>query len=256
MSWGLLTLIFPAVGAGGLIFALRQMPAHVRSDAAAFRLGESLKTGLGSSGVHTTGPRVLRAKASPVRRFIGVLAAALIWNGIVSVVVVLAFGDWQAGHASGFLMVILSVFVLGGVALLAAVPWHFLALFNPRPRLEISSSTVALGGSFELAWDLSGRAHVVRRLQIFLEGREEATYRRGTDTSTDRHVFATIQIADKTDPALIRAGRRTVAIPANLMHSFEAPNNKIVWELKVQGNISRAPDIAEEFPLEVLPLAS
>ena len=37
------------------------------------------------------------------------------------------------------------------------------------------------------------------------------------------------------------------------MHTFAAPHNKVVWCLKVRGEIPRWPDVDEEFPLEVLP---
>ena len=39
------------------------------------------------------------------------------------------------------------------------------------------------------------------------------------------------------------------------MHSFGADNNKVVWELKVSGEIARWPDVDESFPITIRPLA-
>ncbi|MCZ7648655.1 MAG: hypothetical protein M5U26_25920 [Planctomycetota bacterium] len=43
----------------------------------------------------------------------------------------------------------------------------------------------------------------------------------------------------------------TVTLPADAMHSFSAEHNKIVWKLRVQGDIERWPDFDREFPLRV-----
>ena len=46
----------------------------------------------------------------------------------------------------------------------------------------------------------------------------------------------------------------TVTIPADSMHSFEASNNKIIWAVKLHGDIAKWPDVNLEFPITVLPL--
>ena len=48
-------------------------------------------------------------------------------------------------------------------------------------------------------------------------------------------------------------GRAALAIPGDAMHSLEAPHNKIVWVIRVHGDIARWPDVNEEFSLMVLP---
>jgi hypothetical protein len=95
----------------------------------------------------------------------------------------------------------------------------------------------------------------LRRFQIALEGREEATYRRGTNTHTDKEVFARIQLTDTTDPFAMQSGSAKLMLPPDVMHSFKAANNKIVWALKVSGDIPRWPDINDEFPITVAPAA-
>ncbi len=38
------------------------------------------------------------------------------------------------------------------------------------------------------------------------------------------------------------------------MHSFAAPSNKIVWEIKVEGEIARWPDVNQNFPISIHPM--
>ena len=51
----------------------------------------------------------------------------------------------------------------------------------------------------------------VLQLKITLEGREEATYRRGTDTVTDREVFATHSLVDTGNQVLLLYGLKHAA---------------------------------------------
>jgi hypothetical protein len=147
-------------------------------------------------------------------------------------------------------------FVLIGLVMILVVVYLSLALFNPRATLTVNANAVPLGGALEVQWRLTGRVEVVRRLRIWLEGREEATYRRGTSTCTDSEVFATVELAAADMPHDIREGRRSVTVPTDTMHSFEACHNKIVWALQVHGEIERWPDVKEQFPIVVLPAST
>jgi hypothetical protein len=94
---------------------------------------------------------------------------------------------------------------------------------------------------------------VLQGFRMSLEGREEATYRRGTNTATDRSVFANLEIVNLTLQAAMQTGRGTVVVPAHAMHSFSSAHNKIVWSIRIHGDIARWPDVDEEFPINVLP---
>ena len=91
-------------------------------------------------------------------------------------------------------------------------------------------------------------------MRVYAEGREEATYVRGTTTSTDRETFAIIRLIDTERHNEMAAGRTTLRIPPTTMHSFESANNKIVWVVKVHGEIPRWPDVEAEFEIRVSPL--
>ena len=123
-------------------------------------------------------------------------------------------------------------------------------MFNPRPVLTLSPGKLRLGEPFDLEWEFTGSTRAVNRFRLHVEGREEATYRRGTTTTTDRSVFATIKIAER--PSAERSHAR-ITMPADTMHSFKSENNKIVWAIHVEGEIRLWPDVKEEFEVEVLP---
>ena len=230
--FGLLGLIFVAVGGGGIYFVLRPVkPRRTSTSGAAAPLAVPM------------GSTTLRPSTTPGCRLSIAVAIALFWNGIVSIFV---FG----GGLDGCAMLVMIPFILVGLGLIAWVGYQFLALFNPRPVLVVSAGVVPLGGSFDLHWRLKGRVQKLKTLRITLEGREEATYRRGTKTSTDKIVFITLVLHGD---AVVREGRVNVQIPRGTMHTFKAANNKILWSLHVRGEIPRWPDVNEEFPFEVLP---
>lgn len=252
MTMGLLTLIFVAAGGGGMFYAWQHMKS---GKTLSYRAKAGTRSNASPDSLAEVGPAELRSKASRIGKLAMAIGIAAFWNGIVSIFVVKMIRDWRNGVGQWFLAAFLTTFVIIGARLLLAIPWQVFALFNPRPRLRVSGRAVRLGSTLEISWELPGRAHVVRRLQIFLEGREEATYQHGSTTTTDREVFAKIEIADTTEIDSIRSGSSRVTLPSELMHSFVADHNKVVWELKVMGDIPRWPEIAEEYAFEILPHA-
>jgi hypothetical protein len=251
---GLFPLIFVAAGAGGITWALRQ---GRKSPAAQGRVsGVPRPSPFGVEIPADAGqPRVLKPQLSPMGKLIGIIFVALFWNGIVSVFLVMMIRGWQAGDGDGCLTAFLVPFVLIGLALIFGVFRQFLVLFNPRLELTLSRGTLAPGESALLQWKIQGKAERVQRLKIILEGREEATYRRGTDTHTDREVFATIQILDTDQPMQIAQGSARVPVPEDTMPSFSADRNKIVWTLKAACEIPGWPDSDDEYEIVVAPPA-
>jgi hypothetical protein len=136
---------------------------------------------------------------------------------------------------------------------IVGVLYQFLALFNPRPQITASAASLPLGGSIDITWKIPGRERRIKRLRIRLEGREEVQYRRGTNTVTDRRLFAAVDVTDARSAYEIRGGRAALKMPADAMHSFESANNKILWTLKVHGEVDKWPDVKLEFPITVLP---
>ncbi len=241
-AFGAIGLVFALPGALGLIFAGRLS-----------ELRRPTPGGLPASVPGGGGPGALQPSSTPMRKFLGMLIFAAIWNGFVGVFVYFFFFAEDVQRTPFFAKAIILLFALIGVATIIGVLSNFLALFNPRIQLTAPSTSVPLGGELSFTWIVTGRAGMLRKLRIVFEGREEATYKRGTSTSTDTRVFAEIPVFETTEREFLTQGSARIAVPANLMHTFEGGRNKVLWRLKVAGEIPRWPDVADEYPIVVLP---
>lgn len=243
LLFGLIPLVFVLIGAGGLFLVFfhkgKLRSPHARPSMPAPKAPEPTAPARGPKGK-------LKASTSPGKRFGCVTLIAAFWNGIVSVFV---FGD---GSGDGCTMLFMIPFVLVGLGLIGFMGYCFLALFNPRPTLRMSGEA-ALGEPFDIEWEVTGNTAKMKLFTITLEGREEATYRRGTTTATDKSVFASIELVRITHSKEMRRGRAKAAVPAGTMHSFQSKNNKFIWELKVAGEIPRWPDVSEDYAIDVKP---
>jgi hypothetical protein len=259
MWFGLIPLVFVAVGLGGVGFAVRAwLNKSGTSIPSRSRVAVRLAT-TPALAVPTTipeGSRTLKPTLPPLGRLIVALLVAAFWNGIVSVFVVHAVRGFERGRPEWFLTLFLIPFVLIGLGMIGWVGYSALALFNPRPTVQLTPGELRLGEPFAVAWQFTGRMGALERVTLELEGREEATYRRGTSTSTDKSVFARITIVESTTRDAMQRGEAKALVPGSTMHSFQAPNNKVVWNLRVHGHVPRWPDVKEEFPVTVHPAAA
>jgi hypothetical protein len=239
LAFGAIGLVFFLVGLFGVLGARRLTGGAPRASAV---------PQVRASG---SGPVVLQPQRSRVAKFIFMLIFAAVWNGFIGTFFYLAVvRDARSPLA---VKIFLGFFLLCGIGLACAAVYQFLALFNPRVRLTASGAAAPLGGTLRVEWTVEGRAARLRRLRIVFEGREEATYRRGTTTSTDTKLFFTLPLLDTEEGDRIAAGHAELTVPADSMHTFEARNNKVLWRLMVRGEVPRWPDVEEEFPVTVLP---
>ena len=191
---------------------------------------------------------------SRVAKLVTILVVTVFWNGIVSVFVVNVVNDVLRGDAfRWFLGLFLLPFIGVGLVLIGVSVRMAMALANPVPRLTVNRRAFAPGDTVALAWRFDGSATRLKDIRLFLEGREEATYRRGTDTRTDREVFATLDLARAAGVSAGQPGQATVKLPERMMHSFSSDNNRVIWTLKVKGGIDWWPDLDEEFAIVVVP---
>ncbi|MFP4056250.1 MAG: DUF3592 domain-containing protein [Candidatus Brocadiia bacterium] len=247
---GLIPVGFALIGLVGLAVmvprALRGPPAEAPAAAGA-------ATAAARPAVPSA-PVTLEARSSAGKKLLGVASFAVFWNGVVSIFVWQVVKGWQSGSPNWMLTLMMVPFVLVGLGAVGAVGYYALALANPRPIVTAGSTSLPLGGTTPLQWALLGRVDRVRRLSLFLEGCEQATYVRGTDRVTDTEPFATIPIAEATSRDEIRAGQALLAVPPDTMHSFEARNNKVLWRLQVHAHVHRWPDVKHSYPVTVLPI--
>ena len=190
----------------------------------------------------------IEAGTSRIRNFLAGGLFTLVWNSIVLWIFVSALSSGET-----FFAVFSGIFVLVGAGLIVYSGYLFLALFNPRIELHVSEDAPTLGGTLDLHWKIAGSASRIRALKIELLGTERATYRRGTDTTTDTHVFARIRIAHTDVPREIADGTGSVVIPAGAVPSFVADHNQIVWAVHIEGDIPWWPDLEDVFAIYVVP---
>jgi hypothetical protein len=262
MWWGLFPLPFLLVGTFGLLFTTGIL-GKKKADASGLPALSGDQSTAGGDDAYDAwsaeddaepdGPVTLKPKYSPLAKFLGIVAIALFWNGITSVFVYQAVKSFQRGQPEWCLTIFITPFVLVGLLLIVGIFHSFLALFNPRPTLTLSWARIPLGGTAKLSWTFAGNPHAIRLLRVTLRGEESCTYRQGTKTHTDKHHFLKEVLFETHDPLEIPEGEVEIRIPANTMHSFTADNNKIVWEIHLDGEIPLRPDVDAEFPITVTP---
>ena len=199
-------------------------------------------------------PLLLKPEVSRLPALIGITVFALIWNGIISIFIYQVIEGFQRGGVDWFLTVFMIPFVAVGLILIFVIIYQFLALFNPRIELTLHPGTPRLGEPCLLQWRVEGNTRRLRKLTLVLEAEEIATYRRGTNTYTDRNIFEQVVISEQDAAGSIDfSGSMDFTLPGDTMHSFKANNNEVLWSIKVQGDIPRWPDVSAVFPIAVIP---
>ncbi|MGJ8651796.1 MAG: DUF3592 domain-containing protein [Opitutaceae bacterium] len=202
-----------------------------------------------------SGAQLLKPESSGIGKVVFLTIFACFWNGIISIFLVQVVKSHTSGDPEWFLTLFMIPFVCVGIFLILAIFHAVLALANPKIQLSVSESSPALGDSIELNWEADKPLHKVQEFRIRLIGEEAATYRRGTDTKTDKSIFYAETVVDLEDPRTQQRGTATLSIPLDSMHSFDSGNNKINWSLTVAGEIPRFPDIDDAYPITVRPIA-
>lgn len=267
MWFGALPAVFMLVGAGGIAGMMR----HRRKERAARHhgaadpapvpmeeiLGNRSPTGpVSAPMVDAVGSRVLKPAGSRLAGLIAIGVFGAIWNGLIWFVFLPGSGLFRRGSSGLFdwiHLLFMLPFLAVGIALIGAAIYQWMALYNPKAEITITPGVPTLGGRLDLAWRLTGRTEALQNLKVVLEAREEATYRQGTRTSTDRNVFLRIEAASPQDSSTMAEGRTNISLPVDTMPTFKSDNNQIIWSLTVTGRIPRWPDLKEEFVIEVRP---
>lgn len=188
------------------------------------------------------------------------LAAALAWNAIVAMFVVMVVQGHLRHEPDWGLTVFVSVFVLIGIGLLIFLARQWLVTTGiGATRLEISDHPLRPGKCYELLVAQAGRL-AINSLEVQLACDERATYRQGTDTRTERRRVFQQQIYRRqgfeVQPGVPFEGRCPLEIPGAAMHSFKGDHNEINWKLIVRADVAGWPNFEREFPVVVYPPAN
>lgn len=256
-AFGLIPLVFVVVGAGILLASFRRrsttgpdwLPASQLTGTAQ-PFGEWQEPG---SSLPAGASLTLKPESTPLKKLLTSLIFCLFWNGIVSIFLTVVVNSFRSGRPQWFLTLFLIPFVLIGVVTVGVVLYQFLAFFNPRYTLMLEPARLVPGSAGQLRWQTGGLSGRIRKLTVQLVGIEKATYRQGTKTRTDQNTFYSLDLLTTESPMDILSGKIDFAIPEPTMHSFDAQNNKIIWSIRLHGDIARWPDIDQNHPFTVYP---
>jgi hypothetical protein len=214
-------------------------------------------------GVHianspgNTFPFRLPVSVLPAWKLLGLLAACLIWNGIVAIcmtIVVQSFIDGQPKWAMGLFTL---PFLACGVFLIWLLVKQFLISTSVGVTfVEMSSHPLMPGESYQFLLHQAGRLRVAR-LEMNLVCREKTQYQQGTDTRTESQVvFEQVLFSKKRFE--INHGKpfevqESFEVPEGVMHSFTADSNEVSWSIEVRGRVARWPAFTRTFPVVVHP---
>lgn len=277
-SWAylfiLIPLVFLAVGGGGIYYSLwggkKARREKVEAGSAAEFGGDAghgttagveqyptVPDGDLSDSPGTTLKYQLAASMSPGYALLGILFAALFWNGITSIFVGIAVKSHLDRRPEWFLTIFIIPFVLIGLVLILAFFRQLLVTTGiGRTAAEISDHPLRPGGSYQVWVSQSGNLQV-NDFRVLLVCEEEASYRQGTSTRTETKRVYESEVfrneAFEIQKGLTYEAKCDVRVPTEAMHSFEGGHNKIHWKLLVKGDVAGWPDFDRNFKLVVVP---
>ena len=188
------------------------------------------------------------------------LIVCLLWNGLVSIFVFWTVDTHLEGNPDWRLTGMTIPFVLAGIGLIAFFFRQFLIATGIGPTLvEVSDQPLIPGRQYELSLSQTGRLRM-KSLEVYLICEEQARFRQGTNSRTERHrVFE--RAAYRCKDFQIRQdvpfqARFPIELPAGAMHSFKSEHNEINWSLVVHGKAAGWPEFRRSFPLIVYPSAA
>jgi len=181
----------------------------------------------------------------------------LIWNGITSVLVMVAIKAHMAGRPDWLLTIFVLPFVaIGGWATYYFAQQMLLHTGIGPTSVEISDHPLIPGQSYRVYLSQAGRLHM-RSLELLLICEEETTFRQGTDIRTQRCRVYRETVLHATDfpikPSDAFEHQCELRIPALAMHSFRAKHNAVHWMLVARGQAKSWPEFERSFPVIVYP---
>lgn len=229
LFFGLIPLIFIAVGIIIIIAGFRAKKA---------------KLDPGQAREHV----VALKGSSPIGKAVGITLFAVIWNTIVFFI-----------FKSDAPIIFHIMFGGAGLIVIGASIHSILAIFNPRPEVEITPGDVRPGSSVAMRWRTSGRADRIGKLTVSLQCLRitTETHRSGgkTRTTTVKTPVFTQELLQTVSPHEIAQGTLQFHVPEDQSASVPGNHNGIRWQLMFHGDIPRWPDLKQELPFTVYPEA-
>jgi hypothetical protein len=182
---------------------------------------------------------------------------ALLWNTVLVVLAINAGLDLLGGQIDWLLLAILVPFLGVGIAgIVVFIRSLVLATAVGTTQVEISDHPLLPGRHYEVLLGQGGSG-VFTSLELAIELEEQATFRQGTDTRTERALVWRAALGSweglQLAPGTRFEGRAEFQVPAAAMHSFASEHNSVTWRLVVRGRPARWPSFTRSFPVLIYP---
>ncbi len=208
-----------------------------------------------SAPKHAIGETEIKPTTGRIAKVVVIFIFALFWNTIIGFALWDTTNGFKAPFSFSSIGFFLIPFILIGILLIVALVYQILALRNPKFEVILSEGNPELGEVIRVHWRGIGSLRRLDDLRITLQGQERATYRRGTDTRTDSCVFHKEVLFETKEPTAHSSHFLDFSIPTTSMHSFKANNNEILWQIIIEADIHRWPDINEDYKFNVRPIS-
>ncbi|MCP3965886.1 MAG: DUF3592 domain-containing protein [Lentisphaerae bacterium] len=245
--FGIIPLLFVLVGIGGIAgTVIRQKRKDLK------RLVHNGIAGIPDRTDNDSGETILKPENGPLKSFLGSLVVAIIWNGIVAISVYKFFNGYESKSIDWVLLIVVIIFGIAGLVILGIAIYHFIILFNARPVFRINSSFIQMSDKTEISWEIPAGRNI-SMLEVFIEGHEIVTVNKGKNSSQEDSIFYSEKVFSTDLVSDIICGEKSFFMPDQTMHSFETKCGKIVWMLRVHGDIKSRPDINFKYKINLLP---
>jgi hypothetical protein len=190
-------------------------------------------------------------------RLLGFGLFAVLWNAVLVVLVIGARLDLRGSWVDRFLLALLVAFaVVGATGIVLFVRGLVLATAVGTTQVEISGHPLRPGERYDLHL-AQGGSGTFRRLEVGIVMEEQATFRQGTDTRSERLAVWSRSVQGWDDlqfsPGTRFEARTTLEIPPGAMHSFASEHNTVRWLVVVRGRPARWPAFTRTFPVVMFP---
>ncbi|GAB4248859.1 MAG: hypothetical protein OHK005_15490 [Candidatus Methylacidiphilales bacterium] len=202
-------------------------------------------------------PIQLKPKQTAGGAVFGALLFALFWNGIIGVFIWQIIEGFRSGQTDWFLVLFSIPFVLIGLGLIGAVIYSAAAFWNPRFDLRVTGP-VTLGRPFRLEWRCLGSTNRLAALHLTLIGQEVQIYVSGSGKNrskrVERSTFHRKPLINTQDRYHFSGGVLEIPLPSEgVMPTLTGQACRIEWTLELRGRIRHWPDVAVDYPLNILP---
>ncbi len=195
----------------------------------------------------------------PVAQTVVGLSLMILWNlaALIGFVYTLTIARTFVDYLLSFLFAL--IFCGAGWSF---IPWlrrRIRTAFSAGPTLiEITDHPIYPGRKYRLAITQSGRlSHA--EVSVFASCIETARYRQGTDTVTNRKEVFSLPLFSRSDWSIpggeSESAEFILHLPIGAMHSFNAGNNQIQWQIIIEIQSGKERKVTRLCPIVVMPFA-